>query len=181
MFTGHDPCSRGSTWISPEKLTGLKRVQRVEAEMEDKSRTNMHVKEELLAGLNDCQSITAKYGNWSLFKHILGNSEVTVESSSRSRPYVYVSDGGGAQKNTQPASFRTNLPSSVSFWAWVVGGGWIHVFTEFKMNVENTLVLRSAAVLQGGSKEPSLHTSRHVPRLEELGGGLGDVGFDLYW
>lgn len=65
--------------------------------------------------------------NYSLFKHILGNSEVTVEKRSRSRPCVYVSDDrGGHKDNTQQTSFGKHLAASVSFWAWVAGG-WIHV------------------------------------------------------
>lgn len=67
------------------------------------------------------------YSNYSLFKHIFGKIEVTVEKGSRSRPCVYVSDeGGGHKDNTQPTSFRKHLAASVSFWAWVVGS-WIHV------------------------------------------------------
>lgn len=122
------------------------------------------------------------YSNYSLFKPILGNSEVTVEKGSRSRPCVYVSDeGGGHKDNTQPTSFRKHLAASVSFWAWGLDScDCVSIVKELTVNAENRFSGRwlfhwGVQRIHHDTLPVTYHTERS--RME----GLGDMGFDLYW
>lgn len=98
----------------------------------------MHVTCKLLTGLHYSRSIAAICSNGSLFKHILGNSEITVENSPRSRPCVYASDEGGHKENTQPEYIWHHPCHSEPGWH---ERGRIHkcvcIVKDFKVNEEN--------------------------------------------
>lgn len=101
----------------------------------------MHVKCELLTGLHYSRSIAAICSQGSLFKHILGNSEVTVENSPRSRTCVYASDEGGGIKKTRNHQRTSGIIHVILSLGGTGGGGRIHNFVcivkDFKVNEEN--------------------------------------------
>lgn len=111
------------------------------------------------------------YSNYSLFKRILGNSEVTVEKGSRSRP-VYVSDEGGGHKGNTPTNLFQKTSGSIRVVLSL--GGWgldsrdcVSIVRELTVNVENRLSGRW--IFTGGFKGPITTHFQSRITLKEAG------------